>query len=195
MSEDSTDTFAIMHNAYSLGSLLKLPHAIQSMSAFGDFLLVGTKQGHLLMYLVKFNETLPPATGDDATIEATVQLLKSNTDYKKPISQMVVKEIGAKQFILVVLCDGVVAVHYISQKESSVPNISAATRMPHPKGAATAFSLDVVRQKTLTGELNAVIRIAVAVRKKLQFFYWKKEKFHELHAEVTIPYEPRSIAW
>jgi hypothetical protein len=28
---------------------------------------------------------------------------------------MDVKEIGAKQFILVVLCDGVVAVHYISQ--------------------------------------------------------------------------------
>jgi len=72
---------------------------------------------------------------------------------------------------------------------------SAATRMPHPKGAATAFSLDVVRQKTLTGELSAVIRIAVAVRKKLQFFYWKKEKFHELHSEVSIPYEPRSIAW
>lgn len=47
-----------MHSAYSLGSLLKLPHAIQSMSAFGDFLLVGTKQGHLLMYLIKFNEPL-----------------------------------------------------------------------------------------------------------------------------------------
>jgi hypothetical protein len=47
--------------------------------------------------------------------DASVQLLKSNTDYKKPISQMEVKEIGAKQFILVVLCDGVVAVHYISQ--------------------------------------------------------------------------------
>lgn len=44
------------------------------------------------------------------------------------------------------------------QKESNVPNISAATRMPHPKGAATAFSLDVVRQKTLTGEMSAVIR-------------------------------------
>ena len=48
-----------MHTAYSLGSLLKLPHAIQSMAAFGDFLLVGTKQGHLLMYLVKFNDPLP----------------------------------------------------------------------------------------------------------------------------------------
>jgi hypothetical protein len=58
--------------------------------------------------------------------------------------------------------------------------------MPHPKGAATAFSLDVVRQKTLTGELSAVIRVAVAVRKKLQFFYWKKEKFHELHSEVRL---------
>ena len=51
--------------------------------------------------------------------DASVQLLKSNTDYKKPIYQMEVKEIGAKQFILVVLCDGVVAVHYISQVRST----------------------------------------------------------------------------
>ena len=63
----------------------------------------------------------------DTPFEASVQLLKSNTDYKKPISQMEVKEVGAKQFILVVLCDGVVAVHYISQKESSVPNIRSQT--------------------------------------------------------------------
>ena len=48
-------------------------------------------------------------------MDASVQLLKSNTDYKKPIIRMEVKEIGAKQFILVVLCDGVVSVHYISQ--------------------------------------------------------------------------------
>ncbi len=45
---------------------------------------------------------------------------------------MEVKEVGAKQFILVVLCDGVVAVHYISQKESSVPNI----RYNHPLALA-----------------------------------------------------------
>lgn len=51
-----------MHEAYSLGSLLKLPHAIQSMSAFGDFLLVGTKQGHLLMYSIKFLE--PSSAGE-----------------------------------------------------------------------------------------------------------------------------------
>jgi hypothetical protein len=37
------------------------------MSAFGEFLLVGTKQGHLLMYLVKFNEPLPGGSGDSAT--------------------------------------------------------------------------------------------------------------------------------
>jgi hypothetical protein len=42
--------------------------------------------------------------------------------------QMDVQEIGLKQFILVVLCEGVVSVHYISQKELNVPNISAATR-------------------------------------------------------------------
>jgi hypothetical protein len=36
------------------------------MSAFGEFLLVGTKQGHLLMYLVKFNEPLPGGSGDSA---------------------------------------------------------------------------------------------------------------------------------
>ena len=55
------------------------------------------------------------ADNPEGPLDASVQLLKSNTDYKKPIIRMEVKEIGAKQFILVVLCDGVVSVHYISQ--------------------------------------------------------------------------------
>ena len=47
---------------------------LQSMSAFGEFLLVGTKQGHLLMYLVKFNEPLPGGAGD-STASPDVQVL------------------------------------------------------------------------------------------------------------------------
>ena len=35
-----------MHTAYSLTQLLKLPLTIESIKAFGDNLLVGTKQGH-----------------------------------------------------------------------------------------------------------------------------------------------------
>jgi hypothetical protein len=50
------------------------------MSAFGEFLLVGTKQGHLLMYLVKFNEPLPGGSGDsaassDVQVEIELKLL------------------------------------------------------------------------------------------------------------------------
>ena len=67
------------------------------------------------------------SSNNDAQFEAGVQLLKSNTDYKKPIVQMEVKEIGAKQFILVVLCEGGVSVHYISQVRWSLTSYASGT--------------------------------------------------------------------
>jgi len=38
-----------MHAAYAVHQLLKLPLTVESLVAFQDNLLVGTKQGHLLM--------------------------------------------------------------------------------------------------------------------------------------------------
>ena len=45
-----------MHQPYKVCQLLRLPSTIESITALGDLLLVGTKEGHLLMYSVDFNE-------------------------------------------------------------------------------------------------------------------------------------------
>jgi len=42
---------------------------------------------------------------------------------------MEVKEIGPKQFILVVLCDGVVSVHYISQVRNNFEALKSGKRI------------------------------------------------------------------
>ena len=42
-----------MHTAYRVHQLLKLPLTIEYIRAFEDSLLVGTREGHLLMYSVK----------------------------------------------------------------------------------------------------------------------------------------------
>ena len=44
-----------MHTAYRVHQLLKLPLTIEYIRAFEDSLLVGTREGHLLMYSVKVN--------------------------------------------------------------------------------------------------------------------------------------------
>ncbi len=46
-----------MHTAYSVHQLLKLPLTVESLVSFGDKLLIGTRQGHLLMYSVKTGES------------------------------------------------------------------------------------------------------------------------------------------
>lgn len=46
-------TKVTMHTAYSVHRLLKLPLTVESLVSFDDNLLVGTRQGHLLMYSVK----------------------------------------------------------------------------------------------------------------------------------------------
>ena len=41
-----------MHQPYKVCQVLKLPLGIESIKAYGEHLLVGTRQGHLLMYSV-----------------------------------------------------------------------------------------------------------------------------------------------
>ena len=65
-----------MHSAYTLGQLLKLPLTIESIKAFGDNLLVGTRQGHLLMYTVKFSD----GANLNGTISSRDGASKNSTD-------------------------------------------------------------------------------------------------------------------
>ncbi len=225
-----------MHTAYQVHQLLKLPLTVESMVSFGDNLLVGTKQGHLLMYSVKAadqdvptaqaEEEIPdvrnssgedklsqsllceqiltvlflsfPAASDLSNSSTTappplppprVQLLRTNKFFSdKPISQLAAVP---EYSILVSLSGGVLRVH---DMDLAVMNFPVVTTVSRARGAA-AFAVDLLKQRTLTGETGVAVRMAVAVRKKLQFYYWKNRRFHDLYTDVSLPDAPRSLAW
>ncbi|EQB77553.1 hypothetical protein CB1_000386008 [Camelus ferus] len=50
-----------------------------------------------------------------------------------------------------------------------------------------------IQQHTETGE--EVLRMCVAVKKKLQLYFWKDREFHELQGDFSVPDVPKSMAW
>ncbi|CAG5866816.1 unnamed protein product [Menidia menidia] len=115
-----------MHDAYeSVPILEKLPLQIDCLAAWEDWLLVGTKPGHLLLYRIK---------KDAGTNRFEVTLEKSNKNFSKKI-----------------------------------------------------------QQQTSSGEER--LRMCVAVKKKLQLYYWKDREFHELQGDFGAPDIPKSMAW
>ena len=186
-----------MHTAYTLGQLLKLPLTIESIKAFGDNLLVGTKQGHLLMYTVKFsdganlNGTISSRDGASKnSADIQVQLLRSNKYFSK---RAIIKlDVVPEFYILVALsADGNITVHDMDPAVTNFPVISSVSKA---KGAST-FSLDVIRQTSLSGDLSVTVRMVTGVRRKLQFYYWKNRKFHPFADDVSVPDVPKSLAW
>lgn len=57
------------------------------------------------------------------------------------------------------------------------------------------FVTNVSRHQTQTGERTAILRLCVALKRKLLLFYWKNNDFHELGPDLAVPDTPRSIAW
>ena len=106
-----------MHTAYRTHQLLKLPLTIESVLAFSDNLLVGTKEGHLLMYSVQTNEE-----SNEQQQQPQVQLLRTNKNFSrnKPISQLAVVP---EYSIMVALCDGAVTVHDTDMAVTNFPAI------------------------------------------------------------------------
>lgn len=169
-----------MHDAYEPILILEgLPLQIESLAAYDDNLLVGTKQGHLLMY------SITPNSSSDHKFD--VQLIRSNKYFsKKPITQIaVVPDLQ----VLVGLSDNVVSVH-----DLAVFNFPVITLLSRTKGA-TLFTLDIKRQQTQTGEVAVTLRMCVAVKRKIQLYYWKNRNFHELVSELNVPDLPKVIAW
>ncbi|XP_076345716.1 vam6/Vps39-like protein [Tachypleus tridentatus] len=171
-----------MHDAYEMLPILeKLPLQIEALAAYDEFLLVGTKQGHLLTYKVT------SVTSSNSSNKFEVNLLRSNKSFaKKPVTQIaVVPELN----ILISLSDNIISVHDLMQENAS--HISTIGRT---KGA-TLFCLDVRNQSTLTGEVQTMVRICVAVKRKLQLYYWKNRDFHELRGDLCVPDTPKAMVW
>lgn len=79
----------------------------------------------------------------------------------------------------------------------SSPKIQEINQLTKTRGA-NVFALDIHRTQSLTGEKNTVVRLCVAVKRKLQLYYWKEKKrqFEDFSKEeLTVPDIPREIAW
>ncbi|KAM3919217.1 vam6/Vps39-like protein isoform 4-T4 [Leptodactylus fuscus] len=161
-----------MHDAFEQVLILeKLPLQIECLAAWEDWLLVGTKQGHLLLYSVK---------KEQGCNQFEVVLERSSKNFAKKIQQIHV----VPQFkILVCLLDNNVCVH-------DLLTFQLITTISKAKGASL-LSCDL--QHTKTGE--ETLKMCVAVRRKLQLYYWKDRTFHELQGDFSVPDVPKSMAW
>ncbi|KAJ8401124.1 hypothetical protein AAFF_G00387060 [Aldrovandia affinis] len=161
-----------MHDAYEPVPILeKLPLQIDCLAAWEDWLLVGTKPGHLLLYRIK---------KDAASNRFEVTLEKSNKNFSKKIQQLFVV---SQYKILVSLLENNIHVH-------DLLTFQQITVVSKAKGA-TLFACDL--QQASSGE--AKLRLCVAVKKKLQLYYWKDREFHELQGDFAAPDIPKSMAW
>lgn len=161
-----------MHDAYEPVPILeKLPLQIDCLAAWDDWLLVGTKPGHLLQYRIK---------KDAGTNRFEVTLEKSNKNFSKKIQQLFVV---SQYKILVSLLENNIHVH-------DLLTFQQITVVSKAKGA-TLFACDL--QQSESGE--AKLRMCVAVKRKIQLYYWKDREFYELQGDVTAPDIPKSMAW
>ncbi|XP_071665317.1 vam6/Vps39-like protein isoform X4 [Patagioenas fasciata] len=170
-----------MHDAFEHVPILeKLPLQIDCLAAWEEWLLVGTKQGHLLLYRIKkdIGEVMSSESVCCNRFEVTLE--KSNKNFSKKIQQIHV----VSQFkILVSLLENNIYVH-------DLLTFQQITTVSKAKGASL-FTCDL--QQSDTGE--EVLRMCVAVRKKLQLYFWKDREFHELQGDFSVPDVPKSMAW
>ncbi|XP_063106267.1 vam6/Vps39-like protein isoform X2 [Cavia porcellus] len=161
-----------MHDAFEPVPILeKLPLQIDCLAAWEEWLLVGTKQGHLLLYRIR---------KDVGCNRFEVTLEKSNKNFSKKIQQIHV----VSQFkILVSLLENNIYVH-------DLLTFQQITTVSKAKGASL-FTCDL--HHTETGE--EVLRMCVAVKKKLQLYFWKDREFHELQGDFSVSDVPKSMAW
>ncbi|XP_011301039.1 vam6/Vps39-like protein [Fopius arisanus] len=172
-----------MHDAYEATPILKVSVQIESMAAYDDNLLIGTREGHLLIYNVppKFNEY------------GKLELLSYSKNFSK--KRIVQVDVVPEFNLLILLSDDIICVHDLNSL-----NIQQINQLPKTKGA-TLFALDVQEAESLTGEKNTVVRLCVAVKRKLQLYYWKgrENQFKDLGVEsrneLSLPDVPRELAW
>ncbi|TGZ32275.1 Vam6/Vps39-like protein [Temnothorax longispinosus] len=169
---------ATMHDAYEETSILNITVQIESMAAYDDNLLIGTREGHLIMYNV-------PSVFDDSH---KLELLRHSKNFnKKRINQI---DVVPEYNLLIILTDNIVCIHDLNS-----PNFQQICQLPKTRGA-TLFTLEVQSTQSLTGEKNTVVRLCVAVKRKLQLYYWKGKKFEEFNDfELTVPDIPRQLSW
>ncbi|RWS29194.1 vam6/Vps39-like protein [Leptotrombidium deliense] len=166
-----------MLEIYKVATILKsYPLDIECIFAYDNYLLVGTKQGQLVMY------KLVPRNNE---YRFEVHIMRTNKTFaKRPIVQVA----AVPEFHLIIsLSDNVINLHDLDHVNTPFITSISKTR------GATLFVTNVSKCKTLTGE-QCTLRMCVVVKKKLMLFYWKNNEFLEL-GELAVPDIPKVIAW
>lgn len=116
-----------------------------------------------------------------------LQLLQYDKNFsKKPILELkVIEDLN----LLFSLSDNLISVNDISRHNFPLIHLAART-----KGANT-FSIDVQRAQTLTDQLSLVVRMCVAVKRKLQFYYWKRNELLEFSPDIELNDVPKVLSW
>ncbi|XP_055904894.1 vam6/Vps39-like protein [Eupeodes corollae] len=167
-----------MHQAYNVYSILKQSVHIESIAAYDNNVILGTRSGQLIMYSVQTNEP-------DGKIN--LQLLKFNKNFsKKAINQM---EVIAEENLLFILTDGMIHVCDISRLNFAFIHSSVETK------GSSIFVLDVKTPKSQTGATATVIRMCVAIKRRLQFYYWKQDRLHPLPISIELKDVPKALCW
>lgn len=47
----------------------------------------------------------------------------------------------------------------------------------------------------MTGDVSVILRMAVAVKRKIQLYYWKNNEFLSFSEEINVNDIPRSMVW
>ncbi|XP_035774752.1 vam6/Vps39-like protein isoform X2 [Anopheles albimanus] len=166
-----------MHEAYIVYPPEKISVQIESMIGFENKLILGTRQGHLLMYSFELNSE---------TGKLDLQLLQYDKNFsKKPITQV---DVLPEYKLLFSLTDGLLNVNDFGRH--GFPLIHSAVKT---KGA-TVFALDVQVSRSLTSDVAVVCRVVVAVKRKLQCYYWKQNQLLTLINDIDLNDVPRTVA-
>ncbi|XP_059578937.1 vam6/Vps39-like protein isoform X5 [Alligator mississippiensis] len=187
-----------MHDAFEPVPILeKLPLQIDCLAAWEEWLLVGTKQGHLLLYRIRkdIGERMSSESGCCNRFEVTLE--KSNKNFSKRIQQIhVVSQFKILISLLAPALQTPACVECCCLRPQNniyvhdLLTFQQITAVSKAKGASL-FTCDL--QHSDTGE--EVLRMCVAVRKKLQLYFWKDREFHELQGDFSVPDVPKSMAW
>jgi hypothetical protein len=167
-----------IHKAFELVSFVdklllvsfvdKLPLVIESFTCYDNFFILGTSSGRMLIYEVKPNPLSP------MRLEASFE--KSVAVTKKPIQQLA----AIKNFkILVALFDAQIHVFDLDkyQLQSSL----------HKTNGCSLFATSVAKSD------ERLLRLVVACKKKLQFYYWNNGDFMDLQGELELADVPRTL--
>lgn len=167
-----------MHEAYDIFHLLNATFQIEAMAAYDNNLLLGTRQGHLLMY------SLSMMNGNQ---KYELQLLRYCKSFSKKAIQQI--EVIPEDNLLLCLSDGVLTTHNINGV-----NFPLVKTFEETKGASL-FALDNKPTTSITGESKSVVRLCVAIRRKLQLYQGINGEFKQHLYDYTMPDVPKVMAW